>query len=169
MPAIISFLVIIALLIFWQASRRRATLGLPGGRVVYTDTSDWLGVDDPLYDPVWDLTGKPDYLIHQGKTIIPVEVKSGRTPAAPYNSHIFQLAAYCLLVEQVFGVRPTHGLIRYAQRTFAIDYTAALESELKSLLEELRTFRRKRNVQRSHESPGRCRRCGYQSVCEESL
>ena len=66
--------------------------------MIYTDTRGWSAVEKPLYDPVIGLTGRPDYLVKKGKDIIPVEVKTSRTPEAPYDSHIFQLAAYCLLV-----------------------------------------------------------------------
>ncbi|MCF6277605.1 MAG: hypothetical protein L3J16_02505 [Anaerolineales bacterium] len=45
-------LLALALLLFWQASRQRKQAGLPGGRVIYTDTRAWGEVDMPLYDPV---------------------------------------------------------------------------------------------------------------------
>ena len=44
---------------------------------------------------------------------IPVEVKTGRKPKAPFFSHVLQIGAYCLLSEETFGTKPTHGLIRY--------------------------------------------------------
>ena len=169
MQWLILALFLFSLFLLWQASARRNASGLPGGRVVYTDTYNWGEVDQPLYDPVWDLTGKPDYLVRQGKTLIPVEVKSGRTPAAPYDSHIFQLAAYCLLVERVMDVRPEYGLIKYPQRTFRIDYTAALEKKLKDLLDEMRAARRKRNIHRSHDMPIRCKGCGFGHACDQKL
>ncbi len=169
MEWLILALFLAALVLFWHSAVRRHESGLPGGRVVYTDTKAWGKVDQPLYDPVWDLTGKPDYLVRQGKTIIPVEVKSGRTPAAPYDSHIFQLAAYCLLVERVMEVRPAYGLIKYPQRTFRVDYTAGLERQLKNLLDEIRAAKRKRIINRSHENPYRCKSCGYGHTCEQKL
>ena len=64
--------------------------------MVYTDTGAWGKVEKPLYYHALGLTGKPDYLVERDGILIPVEVKSGRTPEAPYDSHIFQLAAYCL-------------------------------------------------------------------------
>lgn len=169
MPWLILLVFIAAAAMLLVASSRRHAAGMPGGRVVYTDTKNWGKVDEPLYDPVWDLTGKPDYLVRQGGAIIPVEVKSGRTPAAPYDSHIFQLAAYCLLVERLMAVRPRYGLIRYPQRTFRIDYTQALESRLKDLLDEIRSSKRKRSLDRSHDSRARCRSCGFAGVCDQRI
>ena len=34
-------LFIFALLFFWQSNRQRQAAGLPGGRVIYTDTRGW--------------------------------------------------------------------------------------------------------------------------------
>ena len=169
MPWLILALFIIAVVLLRVGAARRESAGLPGGRVVYSDTRTWGPVEQALYDPVWDLTGKPDYLIRQGRTVIPVEVKSGRTPAAPYDSHIYQLAAYCLLVERVMDVRPAYGLIKYPGRTYRIDYTPSLEKSLKDLLDEIRLNQRSRSIDRSHEDPARCRNCGFAAACDQRL
>ncbi len=93
------FLVLLALALLWQARRAQKASGLPGGRVIYTDTRAWGNkVEKPLYDASLGLTGKPDYLVEKNGRIIPVEVKSGRAPQSPYDSHIYQLASYFLLV-----------------------------------------------------------------------
>src|SRR3989304_2581481 len=103
-------LLVLALLLFWQAGRQQKAAGLPGGRVISSDMRQWGPVTEPLYDPRNGLTGKPDYLVQQGNHLIPVEVKSSQVSAAPYDAHIFQLAAYCMLVESVSGKRPPHGI-----------------------------------------------------------
>lgn len=163
------FLVLIALVLFWQASRQRKAAGLPGGRVIYSDTRFWGPVEKPLFDGLLGLTGKPDYLVVQGVYTIPVEVKSGRAPAEPYDSHIFQLAAYCLLVERTFGKRPPYGILHYSNRTFAIDYTQALESALLDVLAQMRIQERQGEAGRSHEQAARCARCGYRGHCDQRL
>jgi CRISPR-associated exonuclease Cas4 len=116
-----------------------------------------------------DLTGKPDYLVEQNGKIIPVEVKSGRAPEAPYDSHIYQLAAYCLLVEKTYHTRPPYGIIHYENRDFSVDYTHDLENALVDLLVEIQRDTHKKNVPRSHEQPARCAKCGYRNVCDERL
>jgi CRISPR-associated exonuclease Cas4 len=95
-----------ALYVLYLSRRQRRATGLPTGRVTYSDTGRWTKVEKPLYDPVSGLTGKPDYLVEENGFLIPVEVKSGRAPNLPHDSHIFQLAAYCLLVEATEGIRP---------------------------------------------------------------
>jgi CRISPR-associated exonuclease Cas4 len=170
MPILALFLILAALFLLWQANRQRKKAGLPGGRIVYSDTGQWGKVEKPLYDANLNLTGKPDYLVQQSDgQIIPVEVKTGRTPVYPYDSHIFQLAAYCLLVEKTYGKRPPYGIIHYPGRDFAVDYTARLESALLDQLAEMRRDELRSSVPRSHEEAARCRRCGFKKVCDQSL
>ena len=169
MPQLILLALILAAILFWQAGRTQRKTGFPGGRVVYSDTGGWGKLDRPLNEARLGLTGKPDYLLEQGEALIPIEIKTGRTPSAPYDSHIFQLAAYCLLVHRTYGKRPTHGLIKYPHRTFQVDYTAQLESELLVLLDEMRLAQRKRNIPRSHNQPARCDHCGFRNICDERL
>jgi CRISPR-associated exonuclease Cas4 len=169
MTYIILLLFLLALIFFWQSNRQQKAAGLPGGRVIYTDTDGWGKVEKPLYHAALSLTGKPDYLIERNGQIIPVEVKSGRAPDAPYDSHIFQLASYCLLVEKTYKKRPPYGIIHYENRDFAVDYTKELESALIELLADMRQDELKRNVHRSHEQASRCKRCGYRNICEEKL
>ena len=165
----ILFLFFLALVFFWQSGRQRQDAGLPGGRVIYTDTRGWGKLERPLYNDLLGLTGKPDYLVQEKGQIIPVEVKSGRAPESPYDSHIYQLAAYCLLVEKSYGKRPPYGIIHYENRDFAVDYTPELESSLLDLLAEMRRDELKREVERSHEQAARCARCGFKKACDQSL
>src|SRR3972149_6466396 len=60
---LLAFLLILgALLLLWAAARQRRSAGLPGGRIIYTDTNRWDRLEKPLYDPALEITGKPDYL-----------------------------------------------------------------------------------------------------------
>ena len=165
--ALVIFL--LAVMFFWQSDRQRKAAGLPGGRVIYTDTRSWGKLEKPLFHQGLGLTGKPDYLIQQNGQIIPVEVKTGRAPEAPYDSHIFQLASYCLLVDKVYGKRPPYGIIHYNDRDFAIDYTQELESKLLDILADMKRDDHKQEVPRSHDQASRCARCGFRKVCEQRL
>lgn len=162
-------LFILALALIWHSSRVRRSIGLPGGKIIYSDTRGWLPIQEPLYDARLGLTGRPDYLIKQGKKVIPVEVKSSRLTSGPYDSHIYQLAAYCILVERSMGQRPPYGILRYPSRTYQIDFTPALEKATLDLIGEIRSEKRKQTVHRSHSEQNRCARCGYRSQCDERL
>jgi CRISPR-associated exonuclease Cas4 len=169
MLTLAAFLLLLFLYLLWQSGRTQQASGLPGGRVIYTDTRAWGKVEKPLYVPGISITGKPDYLVEENGQIIPVEVKSGKAPAAPYDSHIFQLAAYCLMVEKTYGKRPPYGIIHYPDKDFAIDYTPELESRLLDILAEMRRDETREDVERSHETRARCARCGFRDLCDQSL
>ena len=169
---IVIFLFLIALIFFWQSGKQRREAGLPGGRVVYTDTGGWSAVERPLYYSPLKLTGKPDYLVETRAGLIPVEVKSGSAPPQAYPSHMLQLAAYCLLVEETEGRAPGYGLIKYADAVFRVEYTSALHRELLALLDAMRHARSRsdpRGVPRSHDEPRRCAGCGYLPLCDQAL
>jgi CRISPR-associated exonuclease Cas4 len=162
-------LLAVGLLLLWLAQRGRARSGLPRGRVVYSDTGGWGRVDRPLFSPEFQLTGKPDYLVSDGSDVIPVEVKSGPGPAQPYGSHVLQLAAYCLLVEECYGREAPYGIIKYDDRTFEVDYTPELEERLLGVLEAMRGDLFEGDAPRDHDDARRCRACGYRERCEERL
>lgn len=164
-----ALLIVLALIFFWVSKDQRRAAGLPSGRVISSDTGGWTRLEKPLYDPETGLTGRPDYVIADHGALIPVEVKSGYAPSEPRDGHVFQLAAYCLLIERVQGSRPAYGILHYRNRTFAIDYTPQLENELLALLEQIRAGERRIQVPRSHDDPARCARCGYRSTCDQKL
>ncbi len=168
-PICIAALLVAALaLLLWARLEHRRT-GLPQGAVVYSDTGARHTVARPLYDPELDLVGKPDYIVVNDDGYIPVEVKSGHTPAQPYEGHIFQLAAYGLLVRRVLGKPAPYGYIRYPERTFRIAFTPELERRLLAVLALMRQAATLREVPRTHEQRARCRACGYRQICDQRL
>jgi CRISPR-associated exonuclease Cas4 len=156
-------------ILLWISSRQRRAVGLPAGKIIYADHNQWTKVETALYDPTFNLTGKPDYIVETNHGLIPVEVKSGRANNAPYDSHIYQLAAYCLLIEQTFGTQPQYGILHYSNQDIQIDYTKDLQDKTIEILRDIRSMSRKKSISRSHESVARCQKCGYNSICEEAL
>lgn len=174
MEIIIILCILVAVLLLWFSNRQQRTLGLPAGKVVYSDTSQWLAVEKPLYAASLGLTGKPDYLIQQNKFTIPVEVKTCRQiPKSPYDSHIYQLAAYCVLVDQVYGKRPPEGIIHYTSgsetRNFTIPFTHQLETNVLTVIDEIQNVALRQEIDRSHQQAARCRGCGYRNTCDQVL
>jgi len=96
-------------------------------------------------------------------------VKTGRTPARPFESHVFQVAAYCALVERNFKQRPPYGIIRYPERSFTVEFSRTLEEELLSLLAQMQGALSADEMHRSHDMAARCQACGYVHLCEERL
>ncbi|NPA07031.1 MAG: CRISPR-associated protein Cas4 [Chloroflexi bacterium] len=143
--------------------------GLPTGRVVYMDMDTAHTLARPLYDPHIGLVGKPDYILEQGEALIPVEVKTGHTPQQPYPGHVYQLAAYGLLIQRVLGRPAPYGFLRYPQATFRIEFTPRLMDELLAVLAALRADEEREDVPRSHNHPARCRACGFREICNQRL
>lgn len=160
---------VVGLWLFIRAGAVRRETGLPAGRVTYVDTGAWDRCDRPLFSQRYRLTGRPDYLVRNEKGVIPVEVKSGSAPGQPYQAHVLQLAAYCLLVEEQEGRTPPYGILKYDDRAFEIDYTRALHAELLDLLRAIRRDLQAREVKRDHDEAGRCRGCGYREQCNQRL
>jgi CRISPR-associated exonuclease Cas4 len=161
-------LVVLALILLGASRRMRVESGLPSGRVIGSDVS--LSTRGKLlYAARYGLSGTPDYLVETEEGIVPVEVKPSRTEKEPRESHLLQVLAYCLLVEETTGKRPPHGLLRYRNDTFKVDYNRETRAHLLSVIEEMRGAAQQREVHRSHEVPGKCWGCAYKSVCEESL
>lgn len=160
-------LVVVGVLLLLAAVRLRRQSGLPWARVVASDTGTPL--QRPLYAPRYHLTGKPDYVLQRGNTLIPVEVKPTRTATAPYESDLLQLAAYCLLIAETSDHPPPYGLLRYANHTFRLDYTPAVEAELLAVLDDMRAGLRAQTEHRSHNDPARCAACSFATQCDEAL
>ena len=159
----------LSLALFTASALARRRSGLPWARVLATDVGVGHALERPLYAKRYGLTGKPDYLLKQGRATIPVEVKPGRHAPRPYPSDLMQLAAYCLLVEESTGTAPPYGLLRYADATFRMPYTAAVRAKLLTTLAAMRDLLEAPDAERSHTQAGRCAGCGFRAVCTEAL
>jgi CRISPR-associated exonuclease Cas4 len=96
--------------------------------------------------------------------VIPVEQK----PRAHrlHDSHILQVAAECLLVQEVYGIRPTHGLVVLAggmqQR---VEFTFAVEQRLLDTMAEMRAFLREGAEPGARWVARKCSACGLREAC----
>lgn len=168
------FILLLGILLIWFSRRLHRSTGLPAGEIVYSDTSDWQKQQEPIISRKFGIVGKPDYLMmikeRRRELHIPIEVKSRKRPQEPYDSHILQLGAYCLMVEDVYKARPPYGLLHYADDTLKIPFTNALRSQVLAATEAIRRSRSSSDVSRQHNDWGKCRGCGYQRACgEEAL
>lgn len=149
----------------WQRNR----LPFPSGKIIQIDTGRLPKPEGTLYSANYALVGRPDYLINRGGRIIPIEVKSGPAPAPPYPSHLYQLAAYALLVREHFGRTPPYGILRYRDRAIEIPITQRLLDEVTGLLNQIQADSAAERVDRSHSEAGRCRACGFRGGCDQRI
>jgi CRISPR-associated exonuclease Cas4 len=110
------------------------------------------------------IQGRPDALrqLSDGRWV-PVEVKSRWSPPnGPSWSHLVQVWAYCLLVEEETGRSPPFAVLRYADREFRVPWHTEARHELLRLKAELlRPY-----DGRATPSPSRCARCPWFSACD---
>lgn len=117
----------------------------------------------------YGLSGRPDYVIRMKENLIPVEEKTGRTPRGPLFSHILQVAAYCLLIEETSGKAPPYGLLKYPEHEHEIEYNEDLKKVLLQKLDEMRTILETKDAHRNHDRPGKCISCSRRHICPERL
>lgn len=135
------------------------------GKIEYID----MGKAKAFKSERYGLIGRPDYIIKIDDRVIPVEEKKGRTPKGPLFSHILQIAAYCLLIEEETGKAPPYGLLKYPEHEHEIEYNEDLKKVLLEKLDEMRAIMRTGEAHRNHNRPGKCVHCSRKDLCPEKL
>lgn len=130
------------------------------GRLVAVDA----GRPWTLRSERYRLLGRPDELrrLSDGR-LVPVEFKSRSTPPrGPPPSHVAQVRAYCLLVEESTNVPPPYGVLRYADGEFRVRWDGRARSDLLAVRAELLAP----YDGRATPSPARCARCPWFRGCD---
>lgn len=143
---------------------RHRALGLPPGELVYEDAD---GQGELLSSSYYPLVGKPDYIVQlpDGRPV-PVELKLNVHDATiPYSNHEVQIAAYCLILEDYFEKAPTHGILRYANCEFTVDYTPVLKKKVTRHLEQMTRCTQQEPPPLARQRAARCRACSFQPIC----
>lgn len=149
-----------------RAMAARKRLGISKGIVVDIDGKR-RGL--MLEDKDRNLRGRPDSILQTERGMVPVEIKTGRTPDRPHDSHRLQVATYLQLLEANTGTPPHHGLLTYPEGTFVVAWNDALRTELDAVLGRLRAAQTSGHAIRDHEEPGRCRGCSRRAGCTQAL
>ena len=137
------------------------------------ETPDGLTEETPVLKSIkYNLAGRPDYMIKENDLKIPVEVKTGRRPKAPFFSHVLQIGAYCLLSEETFRTSPSHGQIRYGfeNEPHNVEWEPKLKTLVIEKIEEMNDIREGRTkAHRNHKRVGKCNSCSRRKGCPERL
>lgn len=152
-----------------------AKLSMYSYKMIYTDQKDLdkqEGVDYSilLYSARYDLQGKPDYIFKHRirNSIVPVEIKSGEIgkSAHPHQGDMLQLAAYFLIIEDVYGIKPKFGKLIYSDYMFQIKNTAKIRKLLLQTLKRMRAMLES-GEEEANPSFTHCRYCVCNgTVCE---
>ncbi len=160
--------------------------------VLYEDSPDgggalsmWLSEDVMLY-------GRPDLVIKDRTTgeVRVIDYKSGVRKSSGVMPLRFkvQLAAYFILVEHEFGIRPTKGIIKYLEDESEdempndpvfLEKVKKEAMELAVLKRDIERASRTSDIggesgkelvaKRSHHDPVVCQVCEYKNICPEKL
>ncbi len=150
-----------------DAEDKRSEFEVSEGNIDYVDEMD--GETKMLHSRKYRIRGRPDYIVEREGKKIPVEVKTGRVPKGPFFSHVLQSAAYCLLIEEDFGINPPYGILKYGDKEFKVEYDGELKKLLLEKVEEMKGFLESGAVHRNHNRPGKCANCSRRKLCKESL
>ncbi len=157
-------LLLLVAIIFASASAILSARSDLAGRVIASDGP----VSRPsrvLRSARFGIAGKPDYLVVENGRIAPVELKPTRESDRPWLRDVVQLAAYCLLVAETHEQFAGYGYLRYAHRTFRIDFTDTMRAELLRTVESLRSDLSAEDAEPNHSDPRRCARCALRAPC----
>ncbi len=147
------------------ASKKTSTSGLklPEGKIVYQDVD---GRGTPLFARRYPLSGKPDYVIlSPDGAPIPVELKLSTDAQEPQRSHIMQLAAYFVILEDLYVTPPPYGLLRYAGHEFTIQNTQSLKQKVLRRLAEMERCDENHPPALTRQVVSKCRICPFQPIC----
>lgn len=148
----------------YRRNQRKAHL-VPG-RLVASDLS---GPGPLLHDPEWNLQGRPDQILETKSGWVPVEFKTGKTPAHPHRNHAQQVGCYLRLVEVATGKAPDYGLLNYPDGVFRIEWNDTLRADVQETLRRIAKARADGSADRDHHHVGRCMGCSRRGACTQRL
>lgn len=140
---------------------------LPEGHIVYQDAD---GTGAPLVATSYPLSGKPDYVVLSPDGVpIPVELKLSMESEEAQRHHVLQLAAYFVILEDLYDRPPAYGLLRYANKDFTIQYTDVLKRKVVRRLAEMARCDEQHPPVLTHQLPSKCHACPFQPICPIGL
>lgn len=158
---LIVVLAVYVLVARWSRSER-AQVGLSSGTIEMTDDS--VERTPTLRSRRYGLVGRPDQLVRVGNALIPVEQK----PKARrlHQSHILQVAAQCLLVQEVYNIRPPYGIVVLAGGSrHKVEFSPALELRLVDTMARMRAMLDATAPPEPFWAEGKCRACALRHTC----
>jgi CRISPR-associated exonuclease Cas4 len=139
----------------------RRTLGVGRGELAYADDS--IVRRPTLRSERLLLAARPDLLEKFDGAYVPVEHKPSSRQLQ--QSHILQVAAQCLLVEELYGVRPPYGVVVLAGGVRErVTFSPELERGVRRVMDEMRRILASGEPPGPLWAPAKCRSCGFRRV-----
>lgn len=165
---ILGFLIILLIYIFRPiiTCKQKKQIGIPFSKVIYMDKK---GVK-MLIDNEIGLRGKPDMIFRTWilRRYIPLELKSGYIKENyPHQGDVYQLVAYFILIERLYGHKPPYGKLVYANKTFKIRNTLKYRREVFAIMNQMRDMLEKDITITIKPTYAKCRSCNCKdTVCK---
>jgi len=137
------------------------------GKIIYSDLNI---PEKSFFSRRYRISGKPDYIIEKNGYYIPVEVKSGNHINAK-KGHIYQLMAYCQLLEDYYNCFIPYGILVYNEtsKQFKIPFDPKMRFELEYSIKEMRRALNCNMIQRNHYEIQKCIKCSMREHCNYKL
>jgi len=136
------------------------------GKIEYVDIDH----SELLVSEKYGISGRPDYVLMAEGAVIPVEEKTGRIPRGPLFSHILQVGAYCLLLEEKTGKNVPYGILKYGTDQHIIEFDEMLRKTLMQKVIEMKNIVDGiQPAHRNHNRPSKCTGCSRHDICPERL
>ena len=139
-------------------------LGVKGANPIYKDEK---GVKLLVADKL-ALQGKPDFIFETWirKKYIPLEIKSGKiNDETPHMGDLYQLGAYFLIIEEVYGKKPPYGKLVYSNKTFTVRNTAELRRNILRTVEDMRDMLEESYIPNATPDFVKCKHC----ICKDTV
>lgn len=124
--------------------------------------------EDEIISEKYGIRGKPDYILKLNDDYIPVEEKSFVSDY-PKFSHVMQVTAYCMIIEDKYGKPPPYGIIKYENRQFKIPYEKRWKNAVLKIKENMMKDIEKGESHRNHSNEKKCEGCARREYCPERL
>ncbi|MEA4815430.1 MAG: Dna2/Cas4 domain-containing protein [Lachnospiraceae bacterium] len=157
--------------------KRPANFNMPFGKLIYADQKSKKKKEAAfgrvLYSEKYNLRGRPDYIFRNSINgrIIPVEIKSGDIKGKdyPHEGDIMQLAAYFLIIEDIYGKKPKYGILMYKNCSFKIRNTVFIRKKVRNMISRMKKMLETGNENTSPDF-AKCRPCILRgTICEKCI
>ena len=160
------FLIVVSKIMQIKVDNIKKTHKIQDGKITYADLDS---PAKPFFSKKYRISGKPDYIVKKDKRYLPVELKTGRHDSPPKN-HIFQLAAYCQLIEENFGVFVPYGILVYSNGyQFNIPFDPKIRFELESTINEMKRAIKTGKINTNVKDPFKCNGCSMRNYCNAKI
>ena len=144
--------------------KEKKEVGVKGAKSIYKDEKGAkLLVADKLA-----IQGKPDFIFETWfrKKCIPLEIKSGSLKDdTPHLGDLYQLGAYFLIIEEVYGKKPPYGKLVYSNKTFTVRNTRSLRRNILRTVHDMRDMLEQNHTPKPTPDFVKCRHC----ICKDTV